>query len=236
MKKRNKLAAMCMSLLLLTPSISVLAADNAEITMKGDTAEGNSQIKISCEIDTPVDVTSGKLRIHYDSSQLTLVSDSTGAALSEGLNEINDPLTGNREPGEIILAFAAAQPIAQQGSLLDMDFQVTGDVKAGDTIDVSAEVEQLAGEDGDVEASVSTASIILGDKAETPSDDTGTTGSTKVPESSQAATSEAGTGNTGKSTKSVKTGDAAGIMFPILGLGGAAVIAAAAVLYKKKKQ
>ena len=267
MNKMKKITVIIgVGLLLLAQAIPVLAADNAVLSLSATPKEGDSQVKVSCEIDTTVDVTSGKMKIHYDSSSLTLVSTSAGVALSDGMNQINDPLTGNREPGEIILAFASAQTITHQGSLLDMEFQTAEPLKKGDTFDISVEVEQLAGADGAVEAEVKAASITVGGKAETtpepttaPEDpdendnkddsknnnktdskvdnqNTGSSTDKDTANSKTTSTAKSGTAGSAKITKNVKTGDETNILMPLAGLGGAALLAGAVVVIRKKKK
>lgn len=152
MSKRKKLAAiLCVSLSMLLQSIPVLAAEGTEITIEADRVqEGGGQIEVACRITGGQDVTNGKLLIQYDSSKAVLIENSAGDALPGVLCEINDCLTGNKTEGEIVVAFASSGTISGEGSLLDMTFEVSQDVKAGDSIDFSVNPEELAGSNGTI--------------------------------------------------------------------------------------
>lgn len=247
MKKRTKTAAiMCLGLLLIGQVLPVSAAGKTEIALQAGPIEENSEVQISCGIDSASGITSGKLRIHYDSEQLTLMSVSADTALSNALCQINDPVTGNREPGEIILAFASAQPIEQRGTMLEMEFRVSDHLKEGDTVNVTAEAEQLAGDDGDVEVEMIPAAVTVGQNSENPPTKPEDPDDPKTPENPtepaepvnpstpDGDSNKAGGSDSGKSKKSVKTGDTVNVVIPLLGIGGAGAVLAV-ILYKRKK-
>ncbi len=151
MKKRTgKIAMLCMSALLFVQAMPVWAAGETEIALNPGKAQEGGQVQVACEITDGREVTNGKIRIHYDASKLTLTADSAGGALSGALCEVNDCLTGNKEEGEIVAAFASSSPLTEDGSLLDMTFQLADGVKAGDTADIQVDIEELAGDSGDI--------------------------------------------------------------------------------------
>ena len=97
-----------MSALLFVQAMPVWAAGGTEIALNPGKAQEGSQVQVNCEITDAQEVTNGKIRIHYDASKLVLTADSVGGALSGALCEINDCLTGNKDEGEIVAAFASS--------------------------------------------------------------------------------------------------------------------------------
>lgn len=154
MKKRMMAAAGLLALMLIPCPVSVNAAENPKIFMKvQDYKKEDKTLQVNCMMENGEDVTNGKLRVYYEAEKITLVSDETGEALSEGMLEVNDCLTGNKEEGEMVLAFASAQAVAADGSLLDMEFELKEGVKEGDKITFEVKAEKLAGDQGDHETS-----------------------------------------------------------------------------------
>ncbi len=249
---------LCMSALLFVQAMPVWAAGGTEIALNPGKAQEGSQVQVACEITNAQEVTNGKIRIHYDASKLVLTADSAGGALSGALCEVNDCLTGNKEEGEIVAAFASSTPLAEDGSLLDMTFQLADGVKAGDTADIQVDIEELAGDSGNIgNNEMHTASITVeakgenpnpggddhkpgGDDNKNPGGDDGSQGSDKNDGNGNKGTTPATTpakksGNSTTTSKSAKTGDDTNILFPVLGVGAAAVVIAAVAAKKKKE-
>lgn len=249
---------LCMSALLFVQAMPVWAAGGTEIALNPGKAQEGSQVQVACEITNAQEVTNGKIRIHYDASKLVLTADSAGGALSGALCEVNDCLTGNKEEGEIVAAFASSTPLAEDGSLLDMTFQLADGVKAGDTADIQVDIEELAGDSGNIgNNETHTASITVeakgenpnpggddhksgGDDNKNPGGDDGSQGSDKNDGNGNKGTTPATTpakksGNSTTTSKSAKTGDDTNILFPVLGVGAAAVVIAAVAAKKKKE-
>lgn len=258
MKKRTgKIAMLCMSALLFVQAMPVWAAGETEIALNPGKAQEGGQVQVACEITDGREVTNGKIRIHYDASKLTLTADSAGGALSGALCEVNDCLTGNKEEGEIVAAFASSSPLTEDGSLLDMTFQLADGVKAGDTADIQVDIEELAGDSGDIGHNETHAAAITveakgenpgpggddnknpgGDDNKTPggdkndgTDGDGNKGTTPTP--TPAKNKKSGTTTT---SKSAKTDDDTNMVFPLLGAGAAVAVIAAVVAAKKKKE
>ena len=249
---------LCMSALLFVQAMPVWAAGGTEIALNPGKAQEGSQVQVACEITNAQEVTNGKIRIHYDASKLVLTADSAGGALSGALCEVNDCLTGNKEEGEIVAAFASSTPLAEDGSLLDMTFQLADGVKAGDTADIQVDIEELAGDSGNIgNNETHTASITVeakgenpnpggddhkpgGDDNKNPGGDDGSQGSDKNDGNGNKGTTPATTpakksGNSTTTSKSAKTGADTNILFPVLGVGAAAVVIAAVAAKKKKE-
>ena len=227
MKKRTgKIAMLCMSALLFVQAMPVWAAGETEIALNPGKAQEGGQVQVAGEITDGREVTNGKIRIHYDASKLTLTADSAGGALSGALCEVNDCLTGNKEEGEIVAAFASSSPLTEDGSLLDMTFQLADGVKAGDT-DPGGDDKDPSGDDNKNPG---------GDDNKTPggdkndgTDSDGNKGTTPTP--TPAKNKKSGTTTT---SKSAKTGDDTNMVFPLLGAGAAVAVIAAVTAAKKK--
>lgn len=124
----------------------VLAAGSAEVAIKGESfQEGTDTWNVTCEIDGDTKITNGKIRVTYDSSQLKLKSSGAGSALSGAMTNINDPVSGNKEEGEIVLAFASASDLDAKGTLMELSFEVLSQVKTDDEVTVSVKTEELMG-------------------------------------------------------------------------------------------
>lgn len=125
---------------------NVMAAGAATVTVKGDILNENStDWKVTCVISGDAKITNGKVRVTYDGSKLKLVSSASGSLISNALPSINDPLTGNKQEGEVVLVFASSSEMDANGELLQLTFQaVSGQLKNGDAITVSAATEELA--------------------------------------------------------------------------------------------
>lgn len=100
---------------------NVMAAGAATVTVKGDTLNENStDWKVTCAISGDAKITNGKIRVTYDGSKLKLVSAAAGSLISNALPSINDPLTGNKQEGEVVLVFASASEMDANGELLQV--------------------------------------------------------------------------------------------------------------------
>lgn len=238
-------AALCISSLVLLNASPVLAAEGTEITLQADCAEeGGSQIQLACQITGGGNVTNGKLRIRYDSSKVSLTASSAGSVLSGALCEINDCLTGNKPEGEIVAAFASSGSLYDEGNLMDMTFQVSQEVKAGDTLDFSVDPEELSGDNGDISLEPCSFTVTVKEKGVNtppepdkkpgttlPDDETGNSdGEQGLSEKTTGTTPKMATNTASKTaskTVSVKTGDSTNVLFPVGGLCAAALILAA---------
>ncbi len=125
---------------------NVMAAGAATVTVKGDILNENStDWKVTCVISGDAKITNGKVRVTYDGSKLKLVSSASGSLISNALPSINDPLSGNKQEGEVVLVFASSSEMDANGELLQLTFRaVSGQLKNGDAITVSAATEELA--------------------------------------------------------------------------------------------
>ena len=152
---RLKAAAGALVAALMIQAMPVLASETATVQMQADSySSADRTLAVSCMLENGENVTNGKLRFHYDPEQLTLTETGNGTVMDGAMTVINDCLTGNREEGEIIVAFASANNISPDGSMVTMKFSVNESVQAGDQIPFEVSVEKLAGNNGDVNVQV----------------------------------------------------------------------------------
>lgn len=240
MKKIKLVAALCISSLVLLHASPVLAAEGTEIILQADRAEeGGDQIQVACQIAGGRYVTNGKLRIRYDSSKVSLTADSAGDGLAGALCEINDCLTGNKPEGEIVAAFASSSSIYDEGNLLDMTFQVSQEVKAGDTLEFSVDPEELSGDNGEISLEPCSITVTVKEKEDntppepdkrpdsTPSDNQTDNKTTSKDDGQKLSGKTTGTTpKTVSKTTSVKTGDNTDALLPVVGFCAAIFVLA----------
>lgn len=157
-------------------------------------------------------VTNGKIRIKYDSKKITLKNVETGKAMEDTMTQVNEPLTGNKPEGEIVLVFASAEPVNLEGDMLLMEFQ-TGkgyDESAGTEIQVA--VEELGRDGEDLECKAVSGSVLVEgiDAGKEKNDKT---------DNMQTANKNTQTKSARTTAKSVKTGDDTDIWLPFAGAG-----------------
>lgn len=207
-KFRNKMMLFILCITVLFPGLKVSAQETTAITLKLESQTGK-KVNISCNMLSGDAVTSGKIRVKYDGSKLKLNESRKGSLLENDSAEINDPVSGNKPEGEIVMAFASAKGLAADGTLLHMDFTLGETVKEGDTFDIEATVEELYNDHGGME--VTNKKLTL--KAEANNKVT-----TKDPAS-------AGKKKNSKSkSNGAKTGDHTNIVVPAALLGGSAIL------------
>lgn len=230
------------ALFLILQSIPVFAAEDRIRLRTDGLKQGDTQLEVSCQAASPETISNGKIRIKYDSSLLVLKENTAGKALESIMYQINDCLTGNKEEGEIVLAFASSTALFQEGSLLDMKFQVSDSLKSGDTIHMEAVVEELSQSQGENEVREIPLDIMVGEKVKPPvPEDTGdaeTEGEdTQKEESSSGNKSASGTSLSGKGARQarkVKTGDETNWLIP----GGLLLVSGGVItiLLKRKRK
>lgn len=194
---RLKAAAGALVAALMIQAMPVLASETATVQMQADSySSADRTLAVSCMLENGENVTNGKLRFHYDPEQLTLTETGNGTVMDGAMTVINDCLTGNREEGEIIVAFASANNISPDGSMVTMKFSVNESVQAGDQIPFEVSVEKLAGNNGDVNVQVTEFVYTVEDSS--TGGDTGEGGDTG---------DDGSTGDTGNTGDSGNTGD-----------------------------
>ncbi|HIT90656.1 MAG TPA: LPXTG cell wall anchor domain-containing protein [Candidatus Merdenecus merdavium] len=168
MKKFLIRIAVLTFVLLLAKSVPTYAAEVPRIKLKAeDIKEGDTYVTVSCEITGACEVANGKIRMEYDGHKMKLESVKAGNALEGAMYEINDPLSGNKEEGEIVLAFATATHLENDGSMVDMVFKLDSGIKAGTVLEATVTVDQLAKDNKEVGSEVEKLSVEVGEVNET---------------------------------------------------------------------
>lgn len=245
---------------------AAMAAGQAEVAIKGEAfSEGTDTWDVTCEIDGDTAITNGKFRITYDSTKLKLESAEAGALLDGLFAQINDPISGNKEEGEVVLVFADANGLDAKGVLLNLKFHVEAGVKNGDEVTVSVSTEELVGGGSAVTVNDSALKVSVGGSAQpvqptdpsadapdsnteqTPSNGTNddNAGFQENPSQNNGDTSTIGgdnsstqsnTDSTAKTVNPVKTGDSTNIILPIVAAIVALAVLAGSFWWKKKKK
>ncbi len=111
------MAVVAAGTLMVLQTITAFAAGNTNtISLNLAEYEKDSRCaKVHCKMQVKDEVTNGKLRnLHYHEKQIKLVSSKKGEGIGNGMCEINDCLTGNKEEGEIVAAFASADSLPKR--------------------------------------------------------------------------------------------------------------------------
>jgi len=243
--RRFAWAIIILAVCLLGRKENVSAAGTAEMAVRGEAfSKGTKEWSVTCEMNSSVPVTNGKVRITYDGSRLKLISSEAGALLKGALPEINDPVSGNKEEGEVVLVFASTGQIDAKGVLLNLKFQVMDTVSDGDEIQVSVKTEELINGGGSVETKDVPLAFAVGGSIRSPEESTegqGQSGSrttgTAQPEGNNPGTdgtSAPDSSSTFAPTASAKTGDSTNAVLPAAGAALALLILAGMYFQNKK--
>lgn len=205
------LLSLLLSLFLVT---SVQAASSSIFSIESKKiGKEDKKITTECKVSDAGTVTNGKFRITYDPQKLTLEETAAGDGLADTMVQINDPVTGNKQEGEIVFVFAAAQPVSIDGTLLKMNFNNKG-LKDGESTDIQISVEEFASESEDLigKSESKKGTISIGDGTSADKNENGDSGSNGNKNPAGSASS-GGTAKGSSSSKSgnVKTGDEAQI-------------------------
>lgn len=152
--KKGFIIAAAVAVISMVHPTSVYADGGGTVLIESkEVKTGETQIQTSCIVSGDVYATNGKLRITYDPQQMVLKEAAAGEALGGSTIQINDPVNGNKEEGEIVFVFAAAQSFKLEGSMLDMVFSSGSDFQAGNDARIQVDVEELDNESTKVEVS-----------------------------------------------------------------------------------
>lgn len=146
--------------------------NNAGLDMKKRT------LQVDCNMAGMDKVTNGKLRVTYDGSKLRLLENQTGSIVSgsDALCEMNDCLTGNKKEGEIVFAFASAGELPSEGCLASMKFSIADEVAVREKVKVSVSVENMAGNEGNVNAGSKNLTVTIRKDSQGGNDNPGSSG------------------------------------------------------------
>ena len=233
------MAVVAAGTLMVLQTITAFAAGNTNtISLNLAEYEKDSRCaKVHCKMQVKDEVTNGKLRITYDEKQIKLVSSEKGEGIGNGMCEINDCLTGNKEEGEIVAAFASADSLPQKGNLLELTFELEKSVKEKEPVQVELKIEKLANQNTEVEAVGDSLTFTVKDgEIENPNSNPEQNDDTE--ESQENDTQEDKNHQNGSASKpnKVKTGDDTGIFSLIIVGGVAFAIAVGCIISKKMKK
>lgn len=222
---------------LLSLLLSLLLVTSAEAALKGALSieskkikEEDKHITVACKAEAAGNITNGKLRITYDPQKLTLEESKAGEGLADTMVQINDPVTGNKQEGEIVLVFAGAQPVSIDGTLLEMNFVNKG-LKNGESTKIQLEVEEFASEDEELKEGTTTenGTISVGDASVATEDKD----KQKENENKGKVSKSSSVSKTGK----VKTGDETQILkMAGIAAGSFTVVILSVIIAKKRKK
>lgn len=225
--------------IVLVHSFPAYAGENTVLRIEAENNKG--KINASCIMDGLNNVTNGKIRIKYNPAELTLTKTTVGNALTNIMTEINDSITGNKEPGEIVIAFASAEAVEQKGSIIEMEFQQGSQFQSEKDIELELSVEEFSMDGTEISVS-SENGIIPGSSSEKPTDETnppdegnneekpGTeSGSTNTERGSKEEKSAAEK----KAGKTVKTGDNT-VVGEVISLAICSIIVGGLIIARKK--
>lgn len=137
MKKYIRFSVMISMLLMICLNIRTVSAEEPTVIyMKTEvpTKPESVIVQAACEAQNAGKLTNGKLRIKYDTEKLKLEKSQVGAALEGFACEINDCIQGNKEEGEVVLAFASSEAKEVDGSMILLTFSM----KEGTELDSTA--------------------------------------------------------------------------------------------------
>lgn len=200
------LLSLLLSLFLVT---SVQAASSSTFSIESKKiGKEDKKITTECKASDAGTVTNGKFRITYDPQKLTLEEVAAGNGLSDTMVQINDPVTGNKQEGEIVMVFAAAQPVSIDGTLLKMNFSNKG-LKDGESTDVALAVEEFASESDDLTGKVESkkGTVSMGDETSAEKNGDGSSGSNNKDNTGSGSSGNTAKGSATSKSGKVKTGD-----------------------------
>ncbi len=154
MKLKKKIAVgLIAAAMAIMQMIPVCAAEQAKVYLESSEGAGG-EITVSLKADGNASATNGKFRIRYNAEELVLEQDGTKEALDGTMAEKNDCLTGNKQPGEIVVVFASAQPVSMKGTLFEMTFRKGEKFNTETGSEIQIAVEELASDGTEVSAEV----------------------------------------------------------------------------------
>lgn len=105
---------------------SLGAVDPAAVSAGCETAIPGSNVIVCIDASNFADIAGMTLSVYYDADALRTVNVTTGELLSAAINSVN-----SSTPGEIVLSVVTQYAICGNGTLLMIEFQVSGDCEAG---------------------------------------------------------------------------------------------------------
>lgn len=124
MKKRMIFPAIFALFLMLCLNFrTAVAAGTATVYLHAEKSSSGI-VTLTCNAEQVGKLTNGKIRIRYDGEKMKLERSELGSVLKNFMCQINDPIQGTKNEGEILLVFASADEREANGNLLTMRFSL----------------------------------------------------------------------------------------------------------------
>ncbi len=247
-------------------SLSALAASDITVSLNAEKITSSSKtVTVTCDMAGQGSVTNGKLRIKYDPKALVLEKSSAGNGLSGAMTQINDPITGNKAEGEIVVAFASAQALKTEGTMIELQFKIADGFPKESGSEVTVAVEEFGLDGKTVEANAKNCIVTMTDVVDpssssdgsssdgSSSDGSSSDGSSSDSSSSDGSSSDGSSSDSSDQTKPDKTtvpetstddsrgdtpstGDAANVVLPIVVIVIAIIVIIIVVQGRNKKK
>ncbi len=246
MKVKKIMLMISAVMIVVMQSLSALAASNITVSLNAEKITSSSKtITVTCDMAGQGSVTNGKLRIKYDSKALVLEKSSAGNGLSGAMTQINDPITGNKAEGEIVVAFASAQALKTEGTMIELQFKIADGFPKESGSEISVAVEEFGLDGKTVEANAKNCIVTMTDAVDPSSSSDGSSSDGSSSDNSSSDSSdqtkpdkttapETSTDDSRGDTPS--TGDAANVVLPIVVIVIAIIVIIIVVQGRNKKK
>ncbi len=232
-------------------SLSALAASDITVSLNAEKITSSSKtVTVTCDMAGQGSVTNGKLRIKYDPKALVLEKSSAGNGLSGAMTQINDPITGNKAEGEIVVAFASAQALKTEGTMIELQFKIADGFPKESGSEISVAVEEFGLDGKTVEANAKNCIVTMNDAVDPSgsSDSSSSDGSSSDGSSSDSSSSDSSdqtkpdkttapeTSTDDSRGDTPSTGDTANVFLPIAVIVVAIIVIIVVVQGRNKKK
>ena len=233
MKIKKKMLAAVTGITVLGWVLPVQAAETAAVVIDHVTEPQEGTLEVSWGLENLPEVTNGKFRILYDSSKMKLTGTELGSPLEGAMTQINDPLTGNKEEGEVVLVFASAADLDLNGAVADMTFETSGAFEE-EGAEFSVSVEEMGADGSTVEVRDGHFTVFDDKAAEEGQEEESQEETAPDADSGSIREEQQKEQEKEERTEPVNTGDAADLLLPI-GTGAGAAAALTTILVLKRE-
>ncbi len=238
-------------MIIVMQSLSALAASDITVSLNAEKITSSSKtVTVTCDMAGQGSVTNGKLRIKYDPKALVLEKSSAGNGLSGAMTQINDPITGNKAEGEIVVAFASAQALKTEGTMIELQFKIADGFPKESGSEVTVAVEEFGLDGKTVEANAKNCIVTMNDAVDpsSSSDSSSSDGSSSDGSSSDSSSSDSSdqtkpdkttapeTSTEDSRGDTPSTGDTANVFLPIAVIVVAIIVIIVVVQGRNKKK
>ncbi len=251
MKVKKIMLMISAVMIVVMQSLSALAASDITVSLNAEKITSSSKtVTVTCDMAGQGSVTNGKLRIKYDPKALVLEKSSAGNGLSGAMTQINDPITGNKAEGEIVVAFASAQALKTEGTMIELQFKIADGFPKESGSEVTVAVEEFGLDGKTVEANAKNCIVTMNDAVDPSgsSDSSSSDGSSSDGSSSDSSSSDSSdqtkpdkttapeTSTDDSRGDTPSTGDTANVFLPIAVIVVAIIVIIVVVQGRNKKK